>query len=106
MSTSFYLIERSPNFKFVPFVDLHFASIFSNGMAYEDWAFGNGRSRPTYPDGVAPIIPHPKFKNIISPDVEPLYTSIPVGKVRVRIRIHTVRLCCRFPAHYSYVTLL
>lgn len=56
-------------------------SIYSNGLNYDDWAFcGGGRNRPTYPDGVAPIIPHPKFKNIISPMIEPLYTSIPVGK--------------------------
>ena len=50
--------------------------------SFDEWEFAAGQrpARPTYPDGAAPVIAHPKFKDIISRNIEPLYTPIPVGK--------------------------
>ena len=69
-------------------VSYNYNYICSAGYSnYDDWEFATAHrsQKPTYPDGTAPVIPHPKFKNIIHPEVEPLYTSIPVGKSKCKV---------------------
>ncbi|XP_067943240.1 cytosolic carboxypeptidase 2-like isoform X2 [Watersipora subatra] len=42
----------------------------------DEWEYAAGQrpNRPTYPDGAAPVIAHPKFKDYIHSKIEPLYT--------------------------------
>lgn len=66
--------------------------IHRNGYSnIDEWEFMSGDrvNKPTYPDGAAPTIPHPKFKDIISSDIEPLYTPIPFGMFQI-----FVSFCC------------
>lgn len=49
---------------------------------FDEWEV-NARQRagrPSYPDGAAPVIPHPKLRDIIHKESEPLYTHKPIGK--------------------------